>query len=108
MLYPNFDNQSSLSTNHLEAGEHVGGKANRLKHKPIDFTVPLLGAAAELRVLWTDEQGAVAPTSPLVTLPTLGLFSQRASLGALAEQGAAARASRAKVWSEKQNDVHYS
>lgn len=43
MLYPNFKNQSSFSTNHLEAGEHIGAKANSLDHAPADFTVPLLG-----------------------------------------------------------------
>ena len=43
MLYPNFRNQSSFSTNHLEAGEHIGAKANSLDHAPADFTVPLLG-----------------------------------------------------------------
>jgi len=29
VLYPSFFNQSSLSTNHLEKGEHIGGKVNR-------------------------------------------------------------------------------
>jgi hypothetical protein len=43
MLYPNFRNQTSFSTNHLEAGEHIAAKANSLSHKAQDFTVPLLG-----------------------------------------------------------------
>lgn len=42
MLYPNFRNQSSFSTNHLEPGEHIAAKANTLDHDPADFTVPLL------------------------------------------------------------------
>ena len=36
---PSLRNQS---TNHLEAGEHINGKKNTLKHLPIDFTVPLV------------------------------------------------------------------
>ncbi|KAJ1638524.1 hypothetical protein T492DRAFT_943726 [Pavlovales sp. CCMP2436] len=43
MLYPNFKNQTSFSTNHLEAGEHIGAKENALAHSAADFTVPLLG-----------------------------------------------------------------
>ena len=38
-VYPSLRNQS---TNHLEAGEHINGKKNTLKHLPIDFTVPLV------------------------------------------------------------------
>ena len=59
VLYPNFRNQSSFSTNHLEAGEHVGSKSYRLKRKPADFTVPLVRARAQLRGLWADAGGRV-------------------------------------------------
>eukprot|EP00967_Tisochrysis_lutea_P068061 scaffold89045_cov32-Tisochrysis_lutea.AAC.5 len=51
VLYPSFFNQSSLSTNHLEKGEHVGGKANKLRHLPIDFTVPLIHELDEFRLV---------------------------------------------------------
>ena len=40
MLYPNFPDQLSFSTNHLEAGEHI--KANDTDHKASDYTVPLV------------------------------------------------------------------
>lgn len=40
LLYPNFPNQSSLSTNHLEPGEHIA--SSPLMHLPKDYTVPLL------------------------------------------------------------------
>jgi hypothetical protein len=49
VLYPSFHNQSSLSTNHLEKGEHVGGKANKLSHLPMDFTVPLIHTIGQFR-----------------------------------------------------------
>ncbi|KAF5826078.1 hypothetical protein DUNSADRAFT_4939 [Dunaliella salina] len=39
MLYPNFPNQTSFSTNHLEQGVHISDKG--LKHLPSDYTVPL-------------------------------------------------------------------
>ena len=45
------------STNHLEPGEHIGGKANTLKHRPIDFVVPLMHESALLRQLWRGAAG---------------------------------------------------
>jgi len=39
MLYPNFPNQTSLSTNHLEAGVHI--LKNDDTHSPDNYTVPL-------------------------------------------------------------------
>lgn len=39
MLYPNFDNYSSLSTNHLEVGSHV---KHRTKEKQDMFLLPLM------------------------------------------------------------------
>lgn len=39
-LYPNFNHQASLSTNHLEVGEHVS--KGDPHHKKSDYTVPLL------------------------------------------------------------------
>jgi hypothetical protein len=97
VVYPNFANQSSLSTNHLEPGEHIKGKANKLKHKPIDFTVPLLHNPSELRYLWTALSSAdsaasapLAPLAPLHALPTLDLFSDISSLDALVARGLSA------------------
>jgi len=110
VLYPNFPNQSSFSTNHLEPGEHIASKANKLKHLPIDFTVPLLTDFHSLRTLWADasvagggaaaEAGLDAPMGalvgsswpPLHSLPTLDLFSQPTSQEALVAQGAEALA----------------
>ena len=40
MIYPNFPNQLSLSTNHVELGEHVGSEEDRLGRLS-DFEVPL-------------------------------------------------------------------
>jgi hypothetical protein len=107
VLYPNFANQSSLSTNHLERGEHVGGKLNALKHRPMDFTVPLLTEYRQLRLLWTtadpaaadpalagradaDEARTLAPLAPLHALPTLDLFSEPTTQEALVAKGAGA------------------
>jgi hypothetical protein len=49
MLYPNFLDQLSLSTNHLEKGEHIAMVENNVNftkatssHQKVDFTVPLL------------------------------------------------------------------
>jgi len=39
MIYPNFHNQTSFSTNHLEPGTHI--KKGEKSHLPEDFTVPL-------------------------------------------------------------------
>ena len=41
LLYPNYFNQTSFSTNHLESGEHISS-ASKLAHLPRDFTVPLM------------------------------------------------------------------
>jgi len=40
MIYPNFPNQQSLSTNHMEIGVHI--QAGDTTHKKEDFTVPLI------------------------------------------------------------------
>lgn len=41
-LYPNFPNQTSFSTNHMEPGAHINASDNVVKHKREDFVVPLL------------------------------------------------------------------
>ena len=41
-LYPNFPNQTSFSTNHMEPGAHIAASDNVVKHNKDDFEVPLL------------------------------------------------------------------
>mmetsp|Transcript_22171 Transcript_22171/g.35808 ORF Transcript_22171/g.35808 Transcript_22171/m.35808 type:complete len:636 (-) Transcript_22171:291-2198(-) len=43
MLYPNFQNQTSLSTNHMGAGVHIKRDGGDAKHSASSFTVPLVG-----------------------------------------------------------------
>jgi hypothetical protein len=43
MLYPNFPNQTSFSTNHLEPGIHIGSKSRTRLEMLDDFRVPLHG-----------------------------------------------------------------
>uniref|UniRef100_A0A7S3QRE9 Glycosyl transferase 64 domain-containing protein n=1 Tax=Dunaliella tertiolecta TaxID=3047 RepID=A0A7S3QRE9_DUNTE len=61
MLYPNFFNQSSFSTNHLEAGVHIS-KADAT-HTPENYTVPLNNQELQDQ-LWEN------------TLPILDVFNQ--------------------------------
>lgn len=49
MLYPNFFNQTSFSTNHLEAGVHI--KKHDTIHDQANYTVPLK-ADLEVSVFW--------------------------------------------------------
>ncbi|KAL1530130.1 hypothetical protein AB1Y20_001048 [Prymnesium parvum] len=90
-LYPNFYNQTSFSTNHLEVGEHIGSKGSKLKHRPIDFTVPLLHDRSMLRELWSDISGSsLRPLPQLHDLVVLNHFSELSSLDELDSQGLAA------------------
>lgn len=89
-LYPSFPNQSSLSTNHLEKGEHIGGKKNKLTHRPIDFTVPLLLNLSDLRQLW--------PPQPLDALPVRDLFTRPTRRSELHARGIEAIAAHRGVW----------
>jgi len=43
LLFPNFFNQSSFSTNHLDPGQHI--VEHDASHLPTDFTVPLIEEA---------------------------------------------------------------
>jgi len=90
VLYPNFYNQTSFSTNHLEPGEHIGGKTNTLKHRPIDFVVPLMHDPDMLRLLWSGAAAELRAPPPLSELLVLDLFSERSSQAALLAQGSAA------------------
>ncbi len=90
VLYPNLRNQTSFSTNHLERGEHIGGKKNSLRHDPADFTVPLVVERQLLRQLYTDAAGRLQHPTALERLPVLDLFSKRTSVDTLHFQAKAA------------------
>lgn len=80
-LYPNFPNQTSFSTNHMERGAHIGAATNNLKHDPMDFIVPLL----------QEDFFPLLPNSklpPASKLPVINLFNQAASLRGLKAAGA--------------------
>lgn len=57
LVYPNFPNQSSLVTNHLEPGAHIG--SSTVKHLPEDYTVPLLksGVLVQEAIQEMQEEG---------------------------------------------------
>jgi hypothetical protein len=77
MLYPNFDDFASLSTNHLEPGSHV---KNRTKEKQDLFQVPLIQNLRQM----------LLPDGRLVDweeLPVLNLTGSLVSLIGLAERG---------------------
>ncbi|CAM6128710.1 unnamed protein product [Calypogeia fissa] len=83
-LYPNFPNQTSFSTNHLEPGAHINASENSLSHRKEDFEVPLL-------------QQNFVPLLPqrklplASKLPVINLFNQAASLKGLKSAGAKLR-----------------
>ncbi|BFI43079.1 hypothetical protein MPTK2_8g14800 [Marchantia polymorpha subsp. ruderalis] len=80
-LYPNFPNQTSFSTNHLEPGAHINATDNVLKHKREDFEVPLI-----YEDFWQHLPNQKLP--PASKLPVLNLFNQAASLKGLKAAGA--------------------
>ncbi|XP_042511019.1 uncharacterized protein LOC122086323 [Macadamia integrifolia] len=80
-LYPNFPNQASFSTNHMEPGAHVSAKDNVVRHDKTDFEVPLL--KEDFRGLLPG--GKLPPASKL---PSLNLFNQAVSLKGLKAAGA--------------------
>ncbi|XP_022152895.1 uncharacterized protein LOC111020516 isoform X2 [Momordica charantia] len=80
-LYPNFPNQASFSTNHMEPGAHISAKDNVVKHKKEDFEVPLL----------KENFANFLPNGKLPAasrLPSLNLFNQPVSLKGLKSAGA--------------------
>ncbi|KAI5079729.1 hypothetical protein GOP47_0005208 [Adiantum capillus-veneris] len=81
-LYPNFPNQQSFSTNHMEPGAHISALDNVVKHDKEDFEVPLL-RQDYWRML---PQGKLPPTTKL---PVINLFNRRSSLKGLKTAGAA-------------------
>ncbi|KAK6926781.1 hypothetical protein RJ641_008500 [Dillenia turbinata] len=79
-LYPNFPNQASFSTNHMEPGAHISAKDNIVKHDKTDFEVPLL----------KEDFGTYLPGGQLPSaskLPSLNLFNQAVSLKGLKAAG---------------------
>ncbi|KAK8581464.1 hypothetical protein V6N13_144490 [Hibiscus sabdariffa] len=80
-LYPNFPNQASFSTNHMEPGAHISAKDNVVRHDKTDFEVPLL--VEDFRTLLPN--GKLPPASKL---PSLNLFNQPVSLKGLKAAGA--------------------
>ncbi|RID73891.1 hypothetical protein BRARA_B01016 [Brassica rapa] len=80
-LYPNFPNQQSFSTNHMEPGAHIAAKDNVVKHDKTDFEVPLL----------MDDFRNFLPNlklPPASKLPSLNLFNVPVSLKGLKAAGA--------------------
>jgi hypothetical protein len=63
LLYPNFPNQASLSTNHLEEGEHIMRNVTSHSHLNEDFTVPLLRNRSLMEIL-TNLPGPSQITPP--------------------------------------------
>ncbi|KAJ7001977.1 hypothetical protein NC653_012142 [Populus alba x Populus x berolinensis] len=80
-LYPNFPNQASFSTNHMEPGTHISAKDNVVKHDKTDFEVPLLKEDFTFLL----PEGKLPPASKL---PSLNLFNQPVSLKGLKAAGA--------------------
>ncbi|KAM3399113.1 hypothetical protein P3S68_002629 [Capsicum galapagoense] len=80
-LYPNFPNQMSFSTNHMEPGAHIAAKNNVVKHNKEDFEVPLL--KEDFKNLLPNGK-----MPPAAKLPSLNLFNQPVSLKGLKTAGA--------------------
>ncbi|XP_049412269.1 uncharacterized protein LOC125875212 [Solanum stenotomum] len=80
-LYPNFPNQTSFSTNHMEPGAHIAAKENVIKHNKADFEVPLLKQDFK-NFLPNGKMPAAS------RLPSLNLFNQPVSLKGLKAAGA--------------------
>ncbi|KAF7154394.1 hypothetical protein RHSIM_Rhsim01G0215800 [Rhododendron simsii] len=83
-LYPNFPEQASFSTNHMEPGAHISAKDNVLKHDKSDFEVPLL--KEDFRNFLP---GGKLPSAS--KLPSLNLFNRPVSLKGLKAAGAKLR-----------------
>ncbi|MCO5572767.1 hypothetical protein L7F22_026526 [Adiantum nelumboides] len=80
-LYPNFPQQASFSTNHMEPGAHINASDNVLKHNKEDFEVPLL--QEDFWPLLLQQR-----LPPFNRLPVLNLFNQPTSLRGLKGAGA--------------------
>ncbi|XP_068650774.1 uncharacterized protein [Aristolochia californica] len=80
-LYPNFPNQQSFSTNHMEPGAHISAKDNVVRHDKGDFEVPLF--KTDFRDLLPSSK-----LPPASKLPVINLFNQASSLRGLKSAGA--------------------
>ena len=67
LVYPNFHGQKSLSTNHLEIGEHITHKQRDKEDMKADFQVPLLQDGKPLSRLQISDLSGV---------PVLDLFGE--------------------------------
>lgn len=79
-LYPNFPDQRSFSTNHMEPGAHISAADNVVTHKKEDFEVPLL--REDFYKLLPQQK-----MPPLSKLPVINLFNQITSLKGLKSAG---------------------
>ncbi|GER27367.1 glycosyl transferase family 2 protein [Striga asiatica] len=80
-LYPNFPDQASFSTNHMEPGAHISAKDNVVRHDKTDFEVPLLRED-----FWNFlPKGKLPPASKL---PSVDLFNKAVSLKGIKAAGA--------------------
>ena len=90
MLYPNYQDFVSLSTNHLEVGSHV---KSRTKEKKESFIVPLMQLPSSLPSPISELLDLPDNTLPRWdSLPVLNLTGSLTTLGLLAERGRQRRA----------------
>ncbi len=88
MLYPNFDNYISLSTNHLEVGSHV---KHRTKEKQDMFLLPLMDLPRSIteEVAILDLPNKTLP--PFNALPVVNLTGGISRLDTLVSDGISQR-----------------
>ena len=86
MVYPNYDNFVSLSTNHLEIGSHVkdNSRGSYVQKREM-FRVPLMDLEGTTRLV--DLPQGTLPVFD--DLPVLDLFGQLSSLETLIQLGQA-------------------
>ncbi|CAM9853584.1 unnamed protein product [Chrysoparadoxa australica] len=91
MLYPNYSNQTSFSTNWLEPGEHIVGSKPRqrgdARHPAQYYIVPLM-QDEEASMMWNElPQGGLPPLEDLPQLNVLDLFVDEVEAGSAPEPG---------------------
>lgn len=97
MLYPNYPNFVSLSTNHLEPGSHIKNMPEaKLDKKKKEYTVPLMrrpGSSAGKKSMSPQLLDIPYGQLPLwQKLPVLDLLADMTTLEALNSTGRARRA----------------
>jgi len=75
MLYPNFKNQTSFSTNLMGVGVHIKKTGGDETHLPIDFTVPLFSASFD-EILGQLPEGTLPKLRKIPAISLLGDFVQ--------------------------------